>query len=67
MFIIRFIFYGIIAYFVMKLIRVFLDPIFTPNPNNPKVKSSQSEPIKKQKEASKLGDYIEYEEVKSTL
>jgi|688.fasta_scaffold43665_2 hypothetical protein len=68
MFIIRTIFYLIIAYFVSKLLRVFFEPSTlsnTPKNRNTNFKPEPQEAPRKESPKSKLGEYVEFEEVKA--
>jgi hypothetical protein len=61
----RFIFTLIIGYIILKIIRIFIDPLFqsnkvAPTPSNDPLKNKTTP----KKEKSNLGEYIEYEEVK---
>lgn len=54
----RFIFYIVVFYIVMKILRIFIDPVFDKHINNkPNQKTPEKKPI--------VGEYIEYEEVKN--
>ncbi len=60
---IKFIFYTFVFYVVMKILRMFLDPIFdkkesnvATEPKRDKIHTTPQKPI--------VGEYIEYEEVK---
>lgn len=60
----RFIFTLIIGYIILKIIRIFIDPLFqtnkvVPNPSNEPLKNRPTP----KKEKPNLGEYIEYEEV----
>jgi hypothetical protein len=61
----RFIFTLIIGYIILKIIRIFIDPLFQTNKVVPN--SSNEQPLKNnptpKKEKPNLGEYIEYEEV----
>ena len=61
----RFIYILIIGYIILKIIRIFIDPFFqsnraAPTPSNDPL---MNKPTQK-KAKPKLGEYIEYEEVK---
>ena len=61
----RFVFTLIIGYIILKIIRIFIDPLFqsnkvAPTPSNDPLKNRPTQ----KKVKPKLGEYIEYEEVK---
>ncbi len=57
----RFLFYLALGYVVIKLIRVFIDPLFESRP----IKNTSSSFTPKQEEKkSTLGDYVDFEEIK---
>lgn len=67
MFLIRFFFYAVLTYFILKLVRVFTDPI---TPQTKKAHAPASEPNihsspKPKQSNSTLGDYVDFEEIKS--
>ena len=58
---IRFLFYLAFGYIILKLLRVFIDPMF----ESKAIKNTANNFVpKEEKKASNLGDYVEYEEVK---
>ena len=57
---IRFIFYLIFTYLIIRILRIFIDPFFVKNNSGPNTTFSANTEDKK----STLGDYIEYEEIK---
>jgi hypothetical protein len=66
MLLIRTLFYFAIAYFLSKLVRIFFEPSpKNPIKSKPSVKTPNVAPIPKQEKKSTLGDYVEFEEVKS--
>lgn len=63
---IRFIFYMAFGYILLKLFRVFIDPILEPKTSGIRTPKSAPQP-QAQPQAEKkstLGDYVEFEEVK---
>lgn len=57
----RFLFYLALGYVVIKLIRVFIDPLF----ESRLIKNTSSSFTPKQEEKkSTLGDYVDFEEIK---
>jgi hypothetical protein len=58
---IRFIFGLALAYFVLRIVRLFIDPIF--DKKAPPVHPNSSTPNNSEKK-SKLGEYVDYEEVR---
>ncbi|HOZ52927.1 MAG TPA: hypothetical protein PLU17_13770 [Chitinophagaceae bacterium] len=57
----RFLFYLAFGYIILKIFRIFIDPLFSTKT----VKNTSTEFVPKQEEKkSKLGDYVEFEEVK---
>lgn len=65
MFIIRFLFYSFIFYVIMKLIRLFVDPMFnTQKVNSTPNLSPKPNPKTEIKKEPSLGEYVEYEEIK---
>jgi hypothetical protein len=70
---IKFIFYTFFAYILIKLFRVFLDPMFAStvkqanntNTNNSSHNNAQSASAQPKQKEQVLGEYIEYEEVKN--
>jgi len=58
---IRFIFGLALAYFVLRIVRLFIDPIF--DKKSPSVNPHSSAPNNSEKK-SKLGEYVDYEEVR---
>lgn len=67
MFLIRFFFYAVLTYFILKLVRVLTDPIL---PQTKKAHAPASEPNinsspKPKQSNSTLGDYVDFEEIKS--
>ena len=58
----RFVFYLVIGYIVLKLVRVFIDPLFEPSENSRKQKQTPSPNNTEPKKT--LGDYVDFEEVK---
>ena len=62
---IKFIFYTLIAYVLFKIFRVFIDPMFeSKNPQKPSPKVQGNNPVPPKHSEPKLGEYVEYEEVK---
>lgn len=62
---IKFIFYTLIAYVLFKIFRVFIDPIFeAKNSPTPSPKVQGNNPVPPKHSESKLGEYVEFEEVK---
>ena len=61
----RFIYTLIVGYIILKIIRLFIDPLFQPKKAT---STSSNEPLKNKatpkKQNSNLGEYIDYEEVK---
>jgi hypothetical protein len=61
----RFIHTLIVGYIILKIIRLFIDPLFQPKKATT---TSSNEPLKnkstQKKQNANLGEYIEYEEVK---
>jgi hypothetical protein len=57
----RFIFFLAFGYIIIKLLRVFVDPLFE---TKPKQKSSSNFTPKDEEKKSTLGDYVDFEEVK---
>ena len=66
MFIIRFIFYVIITYFIMKILKVFVDPMLSSKSVGSQKTNKPVTPHSPSKDAKQapLGEYVEYEEVK---
>ena len=72
---IKFIFYTFFAYILIKLFRVFLDPMFAStvkqasntntNSNSSSHTDAQSASSQPKQKEQVLGEYIEYEEVKN--
>ena len=60
----RFIYTLIVGYIILKIIRLFIDPLFQPKKatSTPSIAEFQNATPKKQN--SNLGEYIDYEEVK---
>ena len=57
----RFLFYLVFGYIIMKILRIFIDPIFAGNTG----KTTNNTFVPKQEEKkSTLGEYVDYEEVK---
>lgn len=69
MFIIRFIFYVFITYIIMKMVRVFMDPVFESKTSTKSSSNHRTNPVNnhppKQEAKSTLGDYVDFEEIKS--
>ncbi|MBL7771295.1 MAG: hypothetical protein JNM95_00385 [Chitinophagaceae bacterium] len=69
MFIIRFIFYVFITYIIMKMVRVFMDPVFesktTVRSSSQNKPNAAQQPSQKQESKTTLGDYVDFEEIKS--
>jgi hypothetical protein len=67
MFLIRTVFYLIIAYFVSKLIRIFIEPSRMPTAQKSGTTTTHTNSTSNTKTEKRepLGDYIEFEEVKS--
>jgi len=58
---IRFIFYLAFGYIIIKILKIFIDPVFDQKPS--RVQSSpKATPVKEEKKST-LGDYVEFEEV----
>ncbi|MBK7764553.1 MAG: hypothetical protein IPI46_14630 [Bacteroidetes bacterium] len=57
----RYIFFLAFGYIIVKLLRLFIDPMFD---GKSKVASHPQATPKPQEKKSSLGDYVEYEEVK---
>ena len=57
----RFLFYLAFGYIVIKLIRVFIDPLFETRPVK---NASQSFTPPQEEKKSTLGDYVDFEEIK---
>ena len=64
LFIIRTVFYLILAYFVSKLLKVIFEPKTAPVKSNLNQAQPKEAPKAAPKSKPNLGDYIEYEEVK---
>ena len=54
----RFIFFLAFGYIIIKLLRVFVDPLFE---TKPKQKSSSNFTPKEEEKKSTLGDYVDFE------
>lgn len=66
MFLIRFFFYAIITYFILKLVRVFTDPLTqASNKKNVPPTAAPNSSTSTNKNKPTLGDYVDFEEVKS--
>ena len=63
---IRFIFTLIFGYIILKIIKLFIDPLLKPSPtvqSAPKVTANTQQQKQKVNDAV-LGEYVEYEEIK---
>jgi hypothetical protein len=61
---IRFIFYVFIAYIIMKMVRVFIDPVTESKAPVKNPSPSPAKPEKKPENHTRLGDYVDFEEIK---
>jgi hypothetical protein len=60
---IRFIFYAFASYIILKMLRLFVDPLFETKTSNPlHTKKNNAEPIQEQR--PRVGEYVDFEEVK---
>lgn len=64
--IIRFIFYIFVFYVVIKILRMFVDPFFETKKNNNtnNVNVQNNKQSKPQDNTPKVGEYVEFEEIK---
>jgi hypothetical protein len=61
----RFIFYLIFGYLILKIVRVFIDPLFQQRPVHQRDKQDAGTTRATPGNTSpKLGDYVEFEEIK---
>lgn len=60
----RYIFYAVITYIIIKMLRLFFDPAVASKSNNNAGYKPNTPPKAKPEKKSSLGDYVDFEEVK---
>jgi hypothetical protein len=62
---IRYIFFAIFGYYILRMARVFIDPMFEPKAPGPKIKPEPTGNSSSSSNVSpNLGEYVEFEEIR---